>query len=92
VQEESKVEAAFDFFNGRLGEPTIRSYAINLEDLDLPQQDLSGLGNWFTEEEVWGVIRSLPPDKAPGPDGFTARFLQYTWDIVRPESPSMKHC
>jgi hypothetical protein len=85
VQEESKVEAAFGFFNGRLGEPTIHSYAINLEDLDLPQLDLSELGNWFTEEEVWGVIRSLPPDNAPGPDGFTARFLQYTWDIVRPE-------
>jgi hypothetical protein len=37
----------------------------------------------FTYEEVWNVIRSLPPDKALGPDGFTASFLQSVWHIFR---------
>jgi hypothetical protein len=32
-----------------------------------------------------GVIRSLSPDKAPGPYGFTARFLQVAWSTIRPE-------
>jgi hypothetical protein len=54
--------------------PVTRLHAINLEDLDLPQLDLSGLGNCFTKEEEWGVIRSLPPAKAQGPNGFTMRF------------------
>jgi hypothetical protein len=41
------------------------------------------LRNRFIEEEVWGVISTLPPDKALGPGGFTACFLQSTWDIIR---------
>jgi hypothetical protein len=28
------------------------------------------------------VIRSLNPDKALGPDGFTTRFLQSTWPVI----------
>jgi hypothetical protein len=36
----------------------------------------------FTEE-VWQVIRAMPSDKAPGPDGFTTHFLQAAWDIIK---------
>jgi hypothetical protein len=32
---------------------------------------------------VLKVINSLHLDKAPGPDGFTTRFLQSTWAIIR---------
>jgi hypothetical protein len=46
---------------------------------------LPGLDEHFTEQEILTVIRSMPPDKAPGPDGFTARFLQQTWEIIRPD-------
>jgi hypothetical protein len=42
-----------------------------------------GLDEWFIEEEVLQVIRSLPPNKTPGLDGFTTRFLQQTWDIIK---------
>jgi hypothetical protein len=31
------------------------------------------------------VIKSLPPDKAPGPDGFTAWFLQVALSVIRPD-------
>jgi hypothetical protein len=27
----------------------------------------------------------MPPDKAPGPDRFTARFLQVSWETIRAE-------
>jgi hypothetical protein len=43
------------------------------------------LGDRFTEEEVWNVIRSLLPDKALGPYDFTARFLHAAWQIIRPD-------
>jgi hypothetical protein len=28
----------------------------------------------FTEDEVWTVIKDLPKDRAPGPDGFIGVF------------------
>jgi hypothetical protein len=37
----------------------------------------------FTEEEVWGMIKSLPPHKVSGPDEFTAHFFQVAWEIIR---------
>jgi hypothetical protein len=29
------------------------------------------------------AIKSMPPDKAPEPDGFTGRFYATCWDIIR---------
>jgi hypothetical protein len=53
--------------------------------LVLPHLNLAVQSDWFSEQEVWSVISSLPPDKAPGPDNFTTRFLQVAWPIIRPE-------
>jgi hypothetical protein len=52
--------------------------------LDLPQLQLDELSNRFTEQEVLGVIRALPPDKVPRLDGFANRFFQVAWSIIRP--------
>jgi hypothetical protein len=78
-----KANAAFDFFNEVLGTPMHQQHDINLQPLQLPRLDLVDLGNHFTEAEVLDVIRSLPPDKTLGPDGFTACFLQSSWGIIR---------
>jgi hypothetical protein len=76
TSEEDKASVVFQFFDGLMGTPVTRVNSINFEELDLPHLQLSELGNRFTEDEVWKVICSLPPDKALGLDGFTARFLQ----------------
>ena len=34
---------------------------------------------------MWKTIKSLPSDKAPGPDGFTRKFYQVCWPIIKPE-------
>jgi hypothetical protein len=75
VDEDRKATVLFSFLNEVLGTSSQQQKIINLELLDIPQLDLSALSEWFTEEEILGVICSLPPDKAPGLDGFTARFL-----------------
>jgi len=49
----------------------------------LPQLDLSGLDACFTEQEVWAVIKDLPSDRAPGPDGFTGLFYKVTWSTIK---------
>ena len=55
---------------------------------DLPRiikniADLDQLTTPFTREEIDQVIREMPPDKAPGPDGFTGLFLKTCWHIIK---------
>ena len=38
-----------------------------------------------TLEEVKCAIDSMIPDKASGPDGFTANFFHYFWDMIKGE-------
>jgi hypothetical protein len=82
VNEETKAEVAFDFFNNILGVSPVRANAISLHNLDRPRLNLASLCKRFIEEEVWAVIRSLLPDKAPGPNSFSAWFFQSAWPII----------
>jgi hypothetical protein len=60
-----------------------RLHSLDLDFLGTHSEDLSELEAAFTEEEIWEVIRRLPSGKAPGPDGFTAEFLQKCWGWSR---------
>jgi len=46
---------------------------VNLETLELP----------FQQEEIDSIIRKLPNDKSPGPDGFNNEFLKKCWPVIR---------
>jgi retron-type reverse transcriptase len=48
-----------------------------------PTQDLEELSVPFTKEEIDNVIKSMPVDKAPGPDGFNGQFLKSSWHIIK---------
>ena len=54
-----------------------------MDTLGLPVRDLSHLEAPFTHEEVENVVKGMPLDKAPGPDGFTGRFYASGWHIIR---------
>jgi len=72
-------------YSNLIGSSMDREATINLEELNMPSFDLTDLEAPFTEEEVWKTIKSLPSDKAPGPDGFTGKFYQICWPIIKPE-------
>lgn len=71
-------------FRELLGVDVAREHSLNLEDLNISQVDLSDLDIPFMEEEVWAVIKDMPADRAPGPDGFIGVFFQ---NDLRQESP-----
>jgi hypothetical protein len=39
----------------------------------------------FTRKEIDDVIKEMPTDRAPGPDGFNGLFLKKCWHIVKHE-------
>ena len=58
----------------------------NLEEMDkllekynfskLNQEEIDNLNRPITSTEIETIIRSLPANKSPGPDGFIAEFYQ----------------
>ena len=58
--------------------------------LDMIQNKVNGnmndaLCKPFTDDEISDALFQIGPLKAPGPDGFPARFFQRNWEVLREE-------
>lgn len=69
---QEEIARAVDAYYSSLFEETPpRTHTIALDRLWMPSFDLSHLEALFMEGEVEKVVKAMPLDKAPGPDGFT---------------------
>lgn len=72
-----------EVFDNLLGSDRDRQNTIDLQFLGMEATDLSELEGIFTEEEVWNVIKEIPPDRAPGQDGFIGAFYRKAWFVIK---------
>ena len=58
----------------------------------LPRLDLQALAEPFSEAEVTRIVLESPPNRAPGPDGFTGRFYRAAWAVIKDDICNAFNC
>ena len=80
--DEAKEDIIYIYYNDIMGTPFQRLHSLHLDDL-LPQLDLTGIYACFSKEEIWTTVRELPPDRAPGLDGFIGLFYKVASGVIK---------
>jgi len=77
-------EHAQDFFTYIFSSNGIQVSPLNFADFNktVTQTANLELTKDFIDNEIYEAICQMGDDKAPGPDGLTARFYKQCWDIV----------
>ena len=83
TNQELKEKAFFEAYKRLIGSEHAREHSLDLQYLGIQPRDLTELETMITEEEVWSVIKELPAERAPGPDGYIAAFYQKAWHIIK---------
>jgi len=83
VSQENKSMLAYTHLSNLLGTTTTRTRAINWSELGYEHHDLEDLDTPFTEQEIEAVVKDMPSEKAPGPDGFIGVFYKKCWSIIK---------
>jgi len=76
VNHSDKAELIWQSFKERLGTTNFTGLRFDLSSFFNHTIDLSPLIEPFRKEEVDAVVRALPSDKTPGPDGFNTDFVK----------------
>jgi hypothetical protein len=72
----------FNHFADVFGTAVDSRHTINFTAIGVSPLPLSNLESEFSADEVWTAIKEMPPDRAPGPNGFTGQFYKSTWHLV----------
>jgi hypothetical protein len=83
VEKDQKAQIVFDHFDAILGSYESCSVQLDYQLLNILQINLNSVTLCFSEDEVWGVICSLSPDKSLGPNGIIGLFYQIAWPITK---------
>jgi hypothetical protein len=81
--QKGKEDAFFHAYRALLGTIENREFELDLAALGLLQREPLDLDDMFSEDEVWSVVKDLPKERAPGPDGFIGSFYQRAWAWIK---------
>jgi hypothetical protein len=83
VSQEEKESVIHSHFSQVMGTPNSRTKAINWEALGYVHHNLETLDSPFTQDEIARIIKEMPAEKSPGPDGFISLFYKKCWTIIK---------
>lgn len=83
VTHADKEKVLWESFKERLGLSDYSGMVFNLSFFLESNANLDWFEDPFTREEIDSVVRNLPNDKAPGPDGFNNNFIKRCWHLIK---------
>lgn len=78
----AKEAILFEAFKERMGKSNPQAMKFNLSKMLQEEVNFASLTTPFTHEEIDVVVKEMPPDWAPGPNGFNGAFLKACWPII----------
>jgi len=78
-----KAAILWEDFKVRLGTSDFDQFWVDPSFFVQSDVDLSSLEIPLSPQEIDAVVKSLPNDKSPGPNGFNNEFLKKCWPIVK---------
>jgi hypothetical protein len=80
---ESMAGLLWSDYKGRMGRSDGIQMQFDLSQLLQRVEGLDELTEPFSRKEIDDVIKAMPSDRAPGPDGFNGLFLKKCWPIIK---------
>jgi len=84
-----KESLLWDEYKQRMGISNFVGFTINPSELIQPNNDLSHLEAPFAREEIDNIIKLLPNNKSPDPDGFNNEFIKTSWNLIKQDFYSL---
>ena len=81
----------FNTYKDRLGSSKPTSMKFDLSRIIRRIDGLDQLSAPFSTDEIDVVIKEMPNDRAPGPDGFNGCFLKKCWQIIKSDFYDLCH-
>ena len=78
-----KEAVLFQTYKERLGRSSQTDMRFDLRRIIKKVDGLHALSSPFTRNDIDQVVKELPSDRAPGPDGFSGSFIKSCWHIIK---------
>lgn len=89
---EGKATILWNIYKNRMGVSDLPSMVFNLPDLFDDNGDIFFLCDQISTKEIDCVVKNMPGDKAPGPDGFNGCFFKSCWPTIAQDFYRMHVC
>jgi hypothetical protein len=87
---DQKASLLWTAYKERLGVSEFRGISYDLGEL-LSEHSLKNIGDDFGQDEIDLIIKSLPNNHVPSPNGFNGLFIKKCWNILKNDFNRLMH-